>query len=77
VFSFHGQWENPWPSSFIDSLNIIDCCVVKINDDANEIVHDVELLNYASHKFVPRDEDIFVNDVRTMYSQKYPCELLL
>ncbi len=77
VFSFHGQWENPWPSSFIDSLNIIDCCVVKINDDANEIVHDVELLNYATHKFVPRDEDIFVNDVRTMYSQKYPCELLL
>jgi hypothetical protein len=67
VFSFHGKWENHWPSSFIDSLNIIDCCVVKIDDDGNEIVNDVELLNYASHKFAPKDEDTFVNDVRTMY----------
>jgi hypothetical protein len=53
--------------SFIDSLNIIDCCVAKIDDDGNEIVHDVQLLNYASHKFAPRDEDTFVNDVRLMY----------
>jgi hypothetical protein len=60
VFSFHGKWENPWPSSFIDSLNIIDYCVVKIDDDGNEIIHDVELLNYASHKFAAKDEELLI-----------------
>jgi len=35
VFLFHGKWENPWGSSFIDSLNIIDYCSLEINEDVN------------------------------------------
>ncbi len=44
-------------------INIIDYCVVEVNEDGIEIINDVELLNYANHKFASRDEDIFVNEV--------------
>jgi hypothetical protein len=30
VFSSHGRWEIPWPSSLTYSLNIIDYCVVEV-----------------------------------------------
>ncbi len=63
VFLSHGRWEIPWPSSLTYSLNIIDYCVVEVNEDGIEIVNDVELLNYANHEFASRDEDIFVNEV--------------
>ncbi len=63
VFLSHGRWEIPWPSSLTYSLNIIDYCVVEVNEDGIEIVNDVEPLNYANHDFVSRDEDTFVNEV--------------
>ncbi len=37
VFLFYGNWGNPWPSSFTDSLNIIDCCVIEVNEDCKEV----------------------------------------
>ncbi len=52
VFLSHGRWEIPWPSSLTYSLNIIDYCVVEVNEDGIEIVNDVEPLNYANHEFV-------------------------
>jgi hypothetical protein len=30
VLLSHGKWENPWTSSFIDLLYIIDCCSLEI-----------------------------------------------
>jgi hypothetical protein len=41
VFLFHSKWGSPWPSSFTYSLNIIDCCVIKVNEDGREVVNDL------------------------------------
>jgi hypothetical protein len=62
VFLSRGRWEIPWPSSLTYSLNIIDYCVIEVNEDGIEIVN-VELLNYANHEFASRDEDTFVNEI--------------
>lgn len=63
VFLFHGKWGNPWPSSFVDWLNIIDCCDMEVNEDGSEVVNDIKFLNYASHEFVPRNKDTFVIEI--------------
>jgi hypothetical protein len=62
VFLSHGRWEIHWLSSLTYSLNNIDYCVIEVNEDGIEIVN-VELLNYANHKFASRDEDTFVNEI--------------
>jgi hypothetical protein len=63
VFLFHGKWGNPWPSSFIDRLNIIDCCDMEVNEDGSEVGNDFKFLNYASHEFVSRNKDTFVTKI--------------
>jgi hypothetical protein len=63
VFLFHGKWGNPWPSSFIDLLNIINCCAMEVNEDGSEVVNDFKFFNYASHKFVSRNEYSFVTEI--------------
>jgi len=63
VFLFHGKWGNPWPSSFIDLLNIINCCAIEVNEDGSEVVNDFKFFNYASHKFVSRNEYSFVTEI--------------
>ena len=34
VLLAHGKWMKPWPSSFTDSLNIIDQCAIEVDDDS-------------------------------------------
>jgi hypothetical protein len=34
---FHGKWESPWSSSFIDSLDIIDHWFLEVNEDVNVV----------------------------------------
>jgi hypothetical protein len=41
VFLFHGKWGNPWPSSCTNSLNIIDCCAIEVNEDCREVALDL------------------------------------
>jgi hypothetical protein len=62
VFLSHGKWENPWSSSFTDSLDIIDCCFLEINEDVNVVANDV-LVNYVGHEFCFKNDEAFVNEV--------------
>jgi len=62
VLLFHGKWENPWNSSFTDSLNIIDRCFLEVNEDVNVVPND-ELLNCVGHEFHSKDDETFVSEV--------------
>jgi hypothetical protein len=58
----HGKWENPWSSSFTNSLDIIDCCSLEVNEDVNVVANDV-LVNCVSHESCLRDDETFVNEI--------------
>jgi hypothetical protein len=62
VILSHGKWENPWSSSFTDSLDIIDCCFLEINEDLNVVANDV-LVNCVGHEFCFKNDETFVNEV--------------
>ncbi len=59
---FHGKWENPWSSSFINSLNIINCRFWEVNENVNVVPND-ELLNCVGHEFHSKDDETFVSEV--------------
>ncbi len=61
VFLFHGKLGNPWSSLFTNSLNIIDCCSLEVND-VNVVANDV-LVNCVTHKSCSKDDETFVNKV--------------
>ncbi len=42
----HDKWENPWSSLFTNSLNIIGCCLLEINEDVNVVANDVLVNNF-------------------------------
>jgi hypothetical protein len=47
---FHGKWENPWSSSFTNSLDIVDYCFLEVNEDVNVVPND-ELLDCVGHEY--------------------------
>jgi len=60
VLLFHGKWGNPWSSFFTNSLNIIDCCSLEVNEDVNVVANDV---NCVTHESRSKDDETFVNKV--------------
>ncbi len=58
----HGKWENPWSSTFTDSLNIIDCCFLEVNEDVNVVANDV-LVNCVGHEACLKHDETFVSEV--------------
>jgi hypothetical protein len=57
-----GKWENPWSSSFTNSLDIIDCCFLEVDENVNVVANDV-LVNCVGHEFCLKDDETFVNEV--------------
>jgi hypothetical protein len=55
VLLSHDKWENPWNSSFTISLNIIDYCFSKVNEDVNVVVNDV-FVNCVGDESCARDD---------------------
>ncbi len=49
------KWENPWSSLFTNSLNIIGCCYLEVNEDVNVVANDV-LVNCVGHESCSRDD---------------------
>ncbi len=59
---FHGKWENPWSSSFTNSLDIVDYCFLEVNEDVNVVPND-ELLDCVGHEYHWNDDETFVSEV--------------
>jgi hypothetical protein len=55
VLLSHDKWENPWSSLFTNSLNIIGCCSLEINENVNVVANDV-LVNCVGHESCSRDD---------------------
>jgi hypothetical protein len=66
VLLSHDKWENPWSSSFTNSLNIIDCCFLKVND-VNMVANDV-FMNCVGHESCLRDDKGAIMVTRTTTS---------
>jgi hypothetical protein len=62
VLLSHGKGENPWSSSFMDSLDIIDCCFLEVNEDVNVVANDV-LVNCVGHEACLKDGKTFVSEI--------------
>ncbi len=62
VIQFHGKWENPWSSLFTNSLDIIDCCSLEVNEDVNVVANDV-LVNCVTHEYCSKDDETLVSEV--------------
>jgi hypothetical protein len=65
VLLFRGKWENPWSSLFTDSLDIINCFSLEVNDDVNVVANDV-LVNCVIHESCSKDDETFVNEVEVL-----------
>jgi len=65
VLLFCGKWENPWSSLFTDSLDIINCFSLEVNDDVNVVANDV-LVNCVIHESCSKDDETFVNEVEVL-----------
>jgi len=55
VLLSHDKWENPWSSSFTNSLDIIDCCFLEVNENVNVVANDV-LMNCVGHESCSKDD---------------------
>jgi hypothetical protein len=55
VLLSHDKWENPWNSSFTNSLDIIDFCFLEVNEDVNVVANDV-LVNCVGHESCSRHD---------------------
>jgi hypothetical protein len=64
VLLSHDKWENPWSSSFTNSLNIIDCCFSEVNEDVNVVANDV-FVNCVGHESCSRDDKGAIMVTRT------------
>ncbi len=49
------KWDNPWSSLFTNSLNIIGCCSLEVNEDDNVVANDM-LVNCVGHESCSRDD---------------------
>jgi len=67
VLLSHDKWENPWSSSFTNSLNIIHCCFLEINEDVNVVANDV-FMNCVGHESCSRDDKGAIMVTRTTTS---------
>ncbi len=63
----HDKWENPWSSSFTNSLNIINCCFLKVNEDVNVVANDVFMI-WVGHESCSRDDKGVIMVTRTTTS---------
>jgi hypothetical protein len=63
----HDKWENPWSSSFTNSLNIIDCCFLKVNENVNVVANDVFMI-WVGHESYSRDDKGAIMVTRTTTS---------
>jgi hypothetical protein len=55
VLLFDDKWENPWSSLSTNSLNIIGCCSLEVNEDVNVVANDV-LVNCVGNESFSKDD---------------------
>jgi hypothetical protein len=63
VLLTEGKWEKPWPSSFTESLTIIDSCAIEIDDDSSECVTGAVDVSCGSTEVASSIDDELVNEV--------------
>jgi hypothetical protein len=67
VLLSHEKWENPRSSSFTNSLDIIDCCCLEVNEDVNVVANDM-FVNCVGHESCSRDDKGAIMVTRTTTS---------
>ncbi len=72
----NNKWEHPWSSLSTNSLNIIACCYLEVNEDVNVVANDV-LVNYVGHKSCSRDDKGVVMVTGTTSVTSAWCSMLL